>query len=113
MKESLEPTFRVYSGVPRPQSHYTRFPRWPLFLSRVDTAVDRLLAEDSPLRGKVAVANAKMAYQVFRKLFAGPQWERLAAAGGRVQRPLWASTGTKNPAYSDVLYIEELVGPTP
>ena len=82
------------------------------FVSRVDTAVDALLPEDSPLRGKVAVANAKLAYQIFRKLFTGPRWQRLAAAGGRVQRPLWASTGTKNPAYSDVLYVEELIGPS-
>ncbi|MEE8370321.1 MAG: bifunctional transaldolase/phosoglucose isomerase, partial [Dehalococcoidia bacterium] len=80
------------------------------FVSRVDTAVDAGLPEGSPLRGKVAVANAKIAYQLFRKLFSGPRWERLAAAGGRVQRLLWASTGTKNPAYSDVLYVEELIG---
>jgi transaldolase/glucose-6-phosphate isomerase len=80
------------------------------FVSRVDTAVDALLAEESPLRGKVAVANAKKAYRLFRRLFSGPRWERLAAAGGRLQRPLWASTGTKNPKYSDVLYVEELIG---
>ena len=81
------------------------------FVSRLDTAVDALLPDESPLRGKVAIANAKMAYQRFRSLFSGPRWERLAAAGGRLQRPLWASTGTKNPSYSDVLYVEELVGP--
>ena len=80
------------------------------FVSRVDTAVDALLPEQSPLRGKVAVANAKIAYRLFRRLFSGPRWERLAAAGGRLQRPLWASTGTKNPSYSDVLYVEELIG---
>ena len=67
------------------------------FVSRVDTAVDALLPEPSPLRGKAAVANARMAYQAFRRLFSGPRWERLAAAGARVQRPLWASTGTKTP----------------
>lgn len=81
------------------------------FVSRVDAAVDGLLPEDSPLRGKVAIANAKRAYHRFRQLFSGERWERLARAGARVQRPLWASTGTKDPAYSDVLYVEELVGP--
>lgn len=81
------------------------------FVSRVDSAVEALLAEDSPLRGNVAVANAKVAYSRFRHLFSGERWERLARAGARLQRPLWASTGTKNPAYSDVLYVEELVGP--
>jgi transaldolase len=81
------------------------------FVSRVDTAVDRLLPDGSPLRGKVAVANARRAYRRFRRLFAGPRWEALASAGARVQRPLWASTGTKNPEYSDVLYVEELIAP--
>jgi transaldolase/glucose-6-phosphate isomerase len=81
------------------------------FVSRVDTAVEALLAEGSPLRGRIAVANAKLAYARFRELFSGKRWERLAAAGARLQRPLWASTGTKNHAYSDVLYVEELVGP--
>ncbi len=81
------------------------------FVSRVDTKVDARLPEDSPLRGKVAIANARMAYKMFKEIFSGPRWERLAAAGARVQRPLWASTGTKNPAYSDVLYVEELVAP--
>ncbi|MEE9286078.1 MAG: transaldolase family protein, partial [Dehalococcoidia bacterium] len=80
------------------------------FVSRVDTAVDALLPEDSTLRGKVAVANAKMAYRLFHKLFSGPRWEKLADAGARVQRLLWASTGTKNPSYSDVLYVDELIG---
>ena len=81
------------------------------FVSRVDTAVDALLPETSPLRGKAAIANAKTAYQIFKRLFKGERWGRLAAAGARVQRPLWASTSTKNPAYSDVLYFEELIGP--
>jgi len=80
------------------------------FVSRIDTTVDALLPEGSPLRGKVAIANAKLAYQLFRRLFSGPRWDRLAAAGGRMQRLLWASTGTKNPSYSDVLYVEELIG---
>jgi transaldolase/glucose-6-phosphate isomerase len=81
------------------------------FVSRVDTAVDALLPEGSPLRGRVAVANAKRAYQRFGRVFSGQRWERLARAGAHVQRPLWASTGTKNPDYSDVVYVEKLVGP--
>jgi transaldolase/glucose-6-phosphate isomerase len=81
------------------------------FVSRVDSAVDARLPEGSPLRGRVAVANARVAYERFRVIFSGERWERLAAAGARVQRPLWASTSTKNPAYRDVLYVEELVGP--
>lgn len=81
------------------------------FVSRVDTVVDGLLPPDSPLRGKVAIANAKIAYQRFLDIFSGPAWEKLAAAGAQVQRPLWASTGTKNPAYPDTLYVDELIGP--
>jgi transaldolase/glucose-6-phosphate isomerase len=81
------------------------------FVSRVDTKADALLREDSPLRGRIAIANARRAYRRFQEIFSGPEWERLAAAGARVQRPLWASTGTKNPVYSDVLYVEELVAP--
>ncbi|MGQ0678405.1 MAG: bifunctional transaldolase/phosoglucose isomerase [Actinomycetota bacterium] len=80
------------------------------FVSRVDGAVDALLPPDSKFRGKAAVANAKIAYQRFLDIFSGPVWEKLAEAGARVQRPLWASTGTKDPAYSDVMYVEELVG---
>ena len=79
------------------------------FVSRVDTAADRLLPEDSALRGKLAVANARRAYGRFTQIFAGPEWQALASAGAKVQRPLWASTGTKDPAYSDVLYVEELI----
>jgi transaldolase/glucose-6-phosphate isomerase len=81
------------------------------FVSRVDAVADEQLPEDSPLRGKVAIANAKRAYDRFRHHFSGARWARLAADGARVQRPLWASTGTKNHDYSDVLYVEELVGP--
>ena len=81
------------------------------FVSRIDTVVDPLLPDGSPLRGRVAIANAKRAYQHFQHLFSGDRWSRLAGAGARVQRPLWASTGTKNPAYSDVLYVEALIGP--
>jgi transaldolase len=81
------------------------------FLSRIDTKVDGQLPEDSPLRGRVALANARVAYQRFLSKFQGPQWERLAALGARRQKPLWASTGTKNEAYSDVMYVAELIGP--
>ena len=81
------------------------------FVSRVDTKVDQKLPAGSNLRGKVAIANARRAYALFQRIFAGPRWTALAEAGARVQRPLWASTGTKNPAYSDVLYVEELVAP--
>jgi transaldolase/glucose-6-phosphate isomerase len=80
------------------------------FVSRIDTVVDARLPDGSPQRGRVAIANAKAAYRHFQRLFSGDRWGRLAGAGARVQRPLWASTGTKNPAYSDVVYLEELVG---
>lgn len=83
------------------------------FVSRVDTAVDKLLAEkgNTALQGKIAIANAKVAYQRFQEKFAGPRWQALAEKGARVQRPLWASTSTKNPAYPDTLYVAELIGP--
>jgi transaldolase len=81
------------------------------FVSRVDTAVDQQLPDRSPLRGRAAVANAKLAYQEFLRITGGDRWQALAARGARVQRPLWASTGTKNPDYSDVLYVDELIGP--
>ena len=83
------------------------------FVSRVDTAVDALLGDASAgeLRGRIAVDNARLAYARFRELFRGERWERLARAGARVQRPLWASTGTKNPAYPDTLYVDSLIGP--
>ncbi|GAB4330493.1 MAG: bifunctional transaldolase/phosoglucose isomerase [Dehalococcoidia bacterium] len=79
------------------------------FVSRVDTAADAILPEGSPLRGRVAVANARLAYDRFLRIFNGARWETLARAGARVQRPLWASTGTKNPAYSDILYVQDLI----
>ena len=83
------------------------------FVSRVDTEADRRLAEvgREDLQGRLAVDNAKLAYQHYLDVFSGPRWEALAAAGARPQRCLWASTSTKNPAYLDVLYVEELVGP--
>jgi transaldolase len=80
------------------------------FVSRVDTETDRRLPEGSPLRGKAAVANAKLAYEMFCAELSGARWEKLAAQGALQQRPLWASTSTKNPAYSPTLYVDELVG---
>jgi transaldolase/glucose-6-phosphate isomerase len=93
------------------------------FVSRIDTAVDKLLDETiarandpdekarlNALKGNIAVANAKLAYQRYRRLFSGERWNALAAKGAKTQRLLWASTGTKNKAYSDVLYVEELIG---
>ncbi|MBN8921450.1 MAG: transaldolase, partial [Rhizobiales bacterium] len=92
------------------------------FVSRIDVAIDKLVDEHldktrdvarrktlDGLRGKVAIANAKLAYQSYKRLFAGPRWEKLRANGARVQRLLWASTGTKNKDYSDVLYVQELI----
>ena len=86
------------------------------FVSRVDTLVDRLLEEiGTPqalsLRGTVASAQAKVAYQHFRRAFSGPRWEALQARGACPQRPLWASTSTKNPAYPELLYVDSLIGP--
>ena len=81
------------------------------FVSRVDTETDRRLPDDSPLRGKAAVANAKLAYRRFQERARTPEWQALAGAGAHPQRPLWASTSTKNPAYSPTLYVDELVGP--
>jgi transaldolase/glucose-6-phosphate isomerase len=83
------------------------------FVSRVDTAVDRALEqrENSSLNGKIGIANSKAAYMRFMQIFRGERWEKLLAAGARVQRPLWASTGTKNPTYTDTLYVDSLIGP--
>jgi transaldolase len=93
------------------------------FVSRVDTEIDKrldgLIAKAAPaeqerlqmLKGRAAIANAKLAYKLFRQKFSGPRWEALAKQGARVQRPLWASTSTKNPAYRDVMYVEDLIGP--
>jgi transaldolase len=83
------------------------------FVSRVDTEADKRLEAlgRTELQGKLAVANAKLAYQHYLQAFAGPRWDFLAAKGARPQRCLWASTSTKNPAYSDVLYVEDLIGP--
>ena len=94
------------------------------FVSRVDALVDKQLdaltdatadeakkAELTALKGKAAIANAKLAYKAFQDLFAGSDWETLAAGGAKVQRPLWASTSVKNPTYPDTLYVDELIGP--
>jgi transaldolase/glucose-6-phosphate isomerase len=94
------------------------------FVSRIDSMVDKQLDEKiarandpsekerlAALKGKVAIANAKVAYQDYKRLFSGPRWDKLAAKGAKPQRMLWASTGTKNKDYSDVLYVEELIGP--
>ncbi len=86
------------------------------FVSRVDTEVDRRLEDiGTPaaldLRGKAAIANAKIAYQRFLATFSGSRWESLRARGARLQRPLWASTSTKNPAYPDTMYVDSLIGP--
>ncbi|HSO75738.1 MAG TPA: transaldolase [Blastocatellia bacterium] len=94
------------------------------FVSRIDTAIDKRLAEMinksandeekaslESLLGRIAIANAKMAYQRFKEVFHGDRFAKLKAAGAQVQRPLWASTSTKNPAYRDVFYVEELIGP--
>jgi len=81
------------------------------FVSRIDAKVDPLLPAGSHLRGRVAIANARRAYALQRRSLAGERWLRLEAGGARPQRPLWASTGTKDPAYPDVLYVEELVTP--
>jgi transaldolase len=81
------------------------------FVSRVDTKADHELAPDSPLRGRLAIANAQRAYGRYLERFGDERWRALEANGARAQRPLWASTGTKDPAYSDVLYVERLIAP--
>jgi transaldolase len=94
------------------------------FISRIDTLVDSLIDEKlkkttssqeeallKSLKGKVAIANGKLTYQRYQKIFSGPRWEALASKGAQTQRVLWASTSTKNPEYRDVMYVEELIGP--
>jgi transaldolase len=81
------------------------------FVSRVDAEADARLPADSPLRGKVAIANAHRAYSRYLVRFSDPRWEALRRHGAAPQRPLWASTGTKDPHYSDVLYVEKLIAP--
>jgi transaldolase / glucose-6-phosphate isomerase len=110
-------TFAKKGGDPHKVASVASF-----FVSRIDTlvdeALDRRIATADPaekaglaeLRGKVAIANARLAYQYYKKLYAEERWQRLAQQGAQTQRLLWASTGTKNKAYSDVLYVEELIG---
>ncbi len=95
-------------GDPAPVASVASF-----FVSRVDTEADRRLSElgHEDLQGKLAIANAKLAYQQYLEAFSGARWEALAAEGAQAQRCLWASTSTKNPEYRDVLYVEELIGP--
>jgi transaldolase len=96
-------------GDPRTVSSVASF-----FVSRIDTEADRRLDEiggHDELRGKLAIANAKLAYEHYQTAFAGPRWEYLAGKGATPQRVLWASTSTKDPAYPDTLYVDELIGP--
>jgi transaldolase len=95
-------------GDPAPVASVASF-----FVSRVDTEADKRLEAlgNEELQGKLAIANAKLAYQHYLEAFRGERWERLAAKGATKQRCLWASTSTKNPAYRDVMYVEELIGP--
>jgi transaldolase len=96
-------------GDPSPIASVASF-----FVSRVDTETDKRLEQlgaPDELKGKLAIANAKLAYERYKELFAGERWEKLQARGARTQRCLWASTSTKNPAYRDVMYVEELIGP--
>jgi len=82
------------------------------FVSRLDTALDPILAQRQPdLQGQIANANAKLAYQEYQEIFGGAHFAALRAAGARPQRLLWASTSTKNPAYHDLLYVNNLIGP--
>jgi transaldolase len=93
-------------GDPRPVSSVASF-----FVSRVDTEADKRLGGHPDLQGKLAVANAKLAYQNWKEVFSGERWAALEAKGASKQWCLWASTSTKNPAYRDVLYVEDLIGP--
>jgi transaldolase len=104
-------TFAARGGDPSTVHSVASF-----FVSRVDTEVDRRLdtigtPQALTLRGRAAVAQAKLAYRLFRDRFSGDRWDRLAARGAHLQRPLWASTSTKNPAYPDTMYVDELIGP--
>jgi transaldolase/glucose-6-phosphate isomerase len=107
-------TFVAKGGDPHQVASVASF-----FISRIDSLVDELLdkriaaggnGQFAALKGKVAVANAKLTYQLYKKIYSDPRWQRLAQKGAQTQRLLWASTGTKNKAYSDVLYVEELIG---
>ena len=109
-RREASPANRVAScpaSTPRPTVPHRHQGR----LSRIDTKADALLDPRSPARGQVALGSARVAHKRYRAKFTGPGWQRLRDRGSRPQRPLWASTGTKNSAYSDVLYIAELIGP--
>src|SRR5829696_6252438 len=95
-------------GNPAPVASVASF-----FVSRVDTEADKRLeaAGNTKLQGKLAIANARLAYEHYQEAFSGPRWEYLAGKGATPQRCLWASTSTKNPEYRDVMYVEELIGP--
>ena len=121
---SLAPTSRRLRRGGRRGNRSTVSPRSPRSSSRGSTLVDKLLDEKiaatsdatqkgwlESLKGKAAIANAKIAYQSFERLFSGAEWDSLAAAGADVQRPLWASTSVKNPAFPDTMYVDELIGP--
>lgn len=108
--------FTAAGGDPRRLASVASF-----FVSRIDSAIDKRIdaklkqapdSELAELRGKIAIANAKLAYQDYKQLFSGARWDALANRGARVQRLLWASTSTKNPAYRDVVYVEQLIGPS-
>jgi len=83
------------------------------FLSRIDVLVDPMLEEKGvkELEGKIAIASAKKAYEIYKRVFSGERWEKLTAKGAKTQRVLWASTSSKNPAYKDTYYVEALIGP--
>lgn len=81
------------------------------FVSRMDTLVDNRLPNDSSLKGKAGIANAKLAYADFQRIFSDPRFRALSSQGARVQRPLWASTSVKNPAYPELMYVDALMGP--
>lgn len=98
---------RAVKGLPLNQASVAS-----AFVSRIDTAVDPMLKDKAPeLAGKIAIANTRAIYASFRKIFTSQRWAALAAKGAREQRPLWASTGVKNPAYSPTLYTDGLIGP--
>ncbi|WP_327116104.1 transaldolase [Nocardia sp. NBC_01730] len=104
-------TFTAHGGAPAHVHSVASF-----FVSRVDTEVDHRLehlgtADPLALRGRAAIAQAQLAYQIFRDSFTGPRWDNLAAHGAHPQKPLWASTSTKNPAYPDTKYVDGLIGP--
>lgn len=117
MKHYDETANAYISGLERLAGAHVDFSRVAsvasFFISRVDGVADKKLAAlgHSALAGKIAIANARMAYDRFKATFSGPRWQKLAAKGARVQRPLWGSTSTKNPAYPDTLYVDELIGP--